>query len=167
MADSNDPKSETAHVPVPLRPQPTGSETRDPVRINLPLRPPSNLAPRPTPEPPNRLASIPRSPNPTPPSPLRPPVSQETGATTPGPGPKKETARITVLSSPPKALALVRTENTPPFDHTSGAQSSVVPAKVIATETGANVDAIPKSLCWTLLGASVAILLIQIWNYLS
>jgi hypothetical protein len=42
-----------------------------------------------------------------------------------------------------------------------------VPVKGMAKETGATVDAIPRSLCWTLLGASVAILLIQIWNYLS
>jgi hypothetical protein len=88
-------------------------------------------------------------------------------ATTPGPGPKKETGRITVLPSPQQGSAPVRTENAQPFNTTWGAWSSGVPVKVIATKTGASIDVIPSSLCWTLLGASVAILLIQIWNYLS
>ena len=35
------------------------------------------------------------------------------------------------------------------------------------TQNQGVMDSIPKSLCWVLLGSSIAILLIEIWNYIS
>jgi hypothetical protein len=60
-------------------------------------------------------------------------------------GPKKETARVGVTSGPaPETALIAKTTTLPP-----------------------NTKAAPKSLCWILLGASAAILLIEIWNYVS
>jgi hypothetical protein len=53
------------------------------------------------------------------------------------PGPRKETARIGMMPRP--------------------AASKAEPAS----------DAIPRVLCWALLGGAIAILLIEIWNYVS
>lgn len=41
------------------------------------------------------------------------------------------------------------------------------PLTVATEETSAMVDASPKPLCWTLLGVSTVILIIQIWTYFS
>ena len=38
---------------------------------------------------------------------------------------------------------------------------------VATKDTSAMIDAIPMPLCWTLLGVSTVILIIQIWNYFS
>jgi hypothetical protein len=59
------------------------------------------------------------------------------------PGPKKETARISILPRP-------------------------APAPAPSIDTGKPVDpfaAIPRSFCWTLFGIAMLIFLIQIWNY--
>jgi len=45
--------------------------------------------------------------------------------------------------------------------------SQSAPLTVAAKDTSAMVDAIPMPLCWTLLGVSTVILIIQIWNYFS
>ena len=45
--------------------------------------------------------------------------------------------------------------------------SQSAPLTVAPKDTSAMVDAIPMPLCWTLLGVSTVILIIQIWNYLS
>jgi len=63
----------------------------------------------------------------------------------------KETARITGLSHPSKPSVAVPIEKTQPLITPREVRTSVVP--------------IP--LCWALLFASSAILLIQIWNYIS
>ena len=41
------------------------------------------------------------------------------------------------------------------------------PLTVATKDTSATVDAIPMPLCWTLLGVSTVILIIQIWTYIS
>jgi hypothetical protein len=62
--------------------------------------------------------------------------------------PKNETARISVLPRPTPAM--------------KAAQS----ARVLITSTpAAQVDAIPRPLCWAVAGISALIFLIQIWNY--
>ena len=43
----------------------------------------------------------------------------------------------------------------------------VIPVTVATKEAAPKVGAISMPLCWALLGTSAAILLIQIWNYLS
>jgi hypothetical protein len=91
--------------------------------------------------------------------PLRPPVSPMKAELNLSPdpassfysGPKNETARITRLSNPPKPSASAQMEKTQPLISQREVRTSIVP--------------IP--LCWALLGASAAILIIQIWNYIS
>jgi hypothetical protein len=78
-------------------------------------------------------------------------------------GPKKETARISVLPrpTPTAAPAINMTKTQPLLIHPAGTVAPVV----ITSKPLAPVDAIPRSLAWGLLGVSAAIFLIQIWNY--
>jgi hypothetical protein len=85
----------------------------------------------------------------------------------PPPGPKKETARISVLPDPPKPPGSVQMKKTQPLINMPEAKAPVTPVHVAPVEVKTVVDSIPKSLCWTLVGVSAAILIIQIWNYLS
>ena len=62
------------------------------------------------------------------------------------PAPKKETARITI------DLPATETPST---------------AVTLTPEPRFRIDQIPVPLCWALLAASVVILILQIWNYLS
>ena len=64
------------------------------------------------------------------------------------PGPKNETARITMLS-----------EATPP------AIVQTAPGIVATSVSVDPFDSIPRWFCWGLLGLSALIFLIQIWNY--
>jgi hypothetical protein len=90
--------------------------------------------------------------------PLRPPASPIKATLNLMPDPAssfssipKETARITGLSHPPKPAAPAPMEKSQPLIAPREAKTSVIP--------------IP--LCWALLFASAAILIIQIWNYIS
>ena len=80
------------------------------------------------------------------------------------PGPKKETARIPVLPDPPKVSGSVQMKKTQPL---ISMPAAVIPVTVAPKEATPKVAAISMPLCWALLGTSAAILLIQIWNYLS
>jgi hypothetical protein len=96
-----------------------------------------------------------------------PPAKDESATAAPSVdrGPKKETARISVLPRPaPVAKPAINTTKTqPPLIHPTG----TVPAApaVITSKPVAPVDAIPRSLAWGLFGVSAVIFLIQIWNY--
>ena len=81
------------------------------------------------------------------------------------PAPKKETARITVLPNPP-AMPAVQMKNTQPLIDLPAieAPSTVV---TVTPEPQFRIDQPPVPLCWALLAASVVILILQIWNYLS
>jgi hypothetical protein len=46
-------------------------------------------------------------------------------------------------------------------------KTPVTPVTVAPRKSEPVLDTIPTSLCWTLVGASALILLIQIWNYIS
>ena len=82
------------------------------------------------------------------------------------PGPKKETTRIGVLPDPhPKASLAVQMMKTQPLITMPEITSKSAPLTVATKDTSATVDAIPMPLCWTLLGVSTVILIIQIWNY--
>jgi hypothetical protein len=80
-------------------------------------------------------------------------------------GPKKETARISVLPrpTPSTAPAVNMTKTQPLLIHPAGA-IPVAPV-VITSKPVAPVDAIPRSLAWGLVAISAVIFLIQIWNY--
>jgi len=80
-------------------------------------------------------------------------------------GPKKETARISVLPRPASvaAPAINMTKTQPLLIHPVG--TVPVAPVVITSRPVAPVDAIPRSLAWGLLAVSAVIFLIQIWNY--
>ena len=146
MADLNDPKKETVRIIVsrqPSSPPSPPTESRDTVRSYLPTRPPAN--------PPSSSADSP--------SPAR-----ATAAAMTAPAPKKETARIAVLSDPPKPP--VQMKKTQPLIDLPAIEipSSTV---TVTPKSPLRIDQIPTPLCWALLGASAAILILQIWNYVS
>jgi len=83
------------------------------------------------------------------------------------PGPKKETARVAVLPDlRPKASPTVQKKTQPLITMPESTPPSA-PLTVATNNTSVMVDAIPMRLCWTLLGVSTVILIIQIWNYFS
>jgi hypothetical protein len=126
-----DPKTDTVRIALPARPEQAAADAsaanQDTARIVLPSRPP--------------VTSVRRLP-PT----IRPfpPAEDESAMAAPSatPGPKQETARISVLPRP----------------------ALVAPA-VITSRPVARVDDTPRPLAWGLLGISAVIFLIQIWNY--
>jgi hypothetical protein len=80
-------------------------------------------------------------------------------------GPKKETARITILPKPaPSAAPTINMAKTQPLvmQPPTGGQPAPV---IITSKPLAPLDTISRPLCWALLGVSAAIFLIQIWNY--
>ena len=155
MADAIEPKKETVRIKVsPSENNPqsaSAARSGETVRIHLPSRPPSNPPPSPDPPSPVRAAAV------AVPAPM---TTQS---------PKKETARITVLPDPP-AKPAVEMKKTQPLIDLPRAETPAT--KIIVTprpqpEPAATIDTIPMPLCWALLGASAAILILQIWNYLS
>ncbi len=179
MADSNEPKKETVRIavpPPPAKPPGAGNESRDTMRINLPAHPPSTVPPPPPARLPDSAKAVkppqflPPSP-PSPPSSPKPPAAPHPMASSSAassPGPKKETARIAVLPDPrPKASPTVQRKKTQPLITMPESTPPSAPLTVATNDTSAIVDAIPIRLCWTLLGVSTVILIIQIWNYFS
>ena len=190
-----EPKKETVRIALPPRPEPAGSvpssTNRETVRIVLPTRTPTTpvrrLPPKIMPAPaaeeapatPPVLARRPPAITPNSNSPLLQPLPKPPGMTSEnGPvapatiesspvnrGPKKETARISVLPRPTPATAptVNMTKTQPLLVHPP---TGVQPAPVIITSKPlAPLDSIPRPLCWALLGVSAVIFLIQIWNY--
>ena len=162
MAESNDPKKETVRIMVsPSKPPAASAPGRQTVRIQLPTRPPPNPPPAPEPPSPVRAAA----------------AVMPTPMTTHSP--KKETARITVLPDPPAkpAVEMKKTQalidlpkvETPVTKVTVAPASRPAPAPspIPVPEPQMGIDDLPMPLCWGLLGASAAILILQIWNYLS
>jgi hypothetical protein len=83
--------------------------------------------------------------------------------------PKKETARITVLPDPPSKPAVEMKKTQPLIDlpRVEAPATKIIVTSQPQPEPAATVDNIPMPLCWALLGASAATLILQIWNYLS
>ena len=188
-----EPKKETVRIALPPRPQQPGSvpsiEKRDTARIVLPARAPvtpirrepPKITPLPaseaTADTPPTILRRPPTVTPANTSPLLQPLPKPPGmedasapvAPTEAPsihrGPKKETARISVLPRPAAtpAPAVNMTKTQPLLVHPSAA----IPAApvIITSKPLAPLDAIPRSLCWAVLGISALIFLIQIWNY--
>ncbi len=155
MADSNEPKKETVPVNVstpPSSPSSTPAESRETVRIHLPTRAPASPPSAPADSPSHARAAN---------------AVMPASITTPAP--KKETARITVLPDPQSKPAVQMKKTQPLIDLQA---MEALPTTVTLTPEPApkpqlRVDQIPMPLCWTLLAASAAILILQIWNYVS
>jgi hypothetical protein len=178
MANSNETKKETVRIAVPVppaKPPGTGNESRDAAGINLPAHPPSTVPAPPAGSPDcAKVVNPPRFFPPSPPSPafspkppaLSHPMASSSAASSPEP--KKETARIAVLPDPrSKALPAVQMKKAQPLVTIPEITLQSAPLTVATKDTSAMVDAIPMPLCWTLLGVSTMILIIQIWTYFS
>jgi hypothetical protein len=163
MADSNEPKKETVRItvtPQPESPSPASS-MRETVRIHLPTRPRANPSTEPADSP----------------SPMRAAAAAMPAPITPAASPKKETARITVLPDSPAKPAVQMKKTQPLIDLApiekpsttvtvaSPPQAPPPPRPQARPQT--RIDQIPMPLCWALLATSAAVLILQIWNYLS
>ena len=180
-----EPKKEALRIIIP--PQPTAppakapSGKRDTMRINLPTRPPASSSTNPPESVPKADAPAPRPPLP-PQVTLRPGVSHAAPSAGTGLGaagtmpltvtpptnagsPKEDTARITALRDPPSRSGGQMNKMQPLIDMPAAgapeAPLTVVPERRMA------INQIPKPLCWTFLGVSATILIIQIWSYFS
>lgn len=180
MADPTEPKKETVRIALPLQPG-TATHSRDTVRIQLPPRQPSNNAPVRSPTEPSVPPKPPAAPSPPPPPVFSPELTPEPGPGIPppvsaapdltSPGPKKETARIPLMPEPPArpapAVQMKKTQPLIAMPHITPQSASIAVAPTEKGEGSAMMDAIPMSICWTLLGVSAVILIIQIWTYFS
>lgn len=179
---------DTVRINLPPRP-PAPSETtlaRDTPSVTPPLLSASDtppVAPRPVRPPPSPTSAPlppPRKPPPPPtiggnllsePIPPSSPTAAEIypGAVSPdGAGPKKETARISLMPAAIPARAdAVNMKKTQPL--MTGPPRSIPPPALPVIVHPAEVDAptnpISLALCWALLGVSALTFLIQIWNY--
>jgi hypothetical protein len=92
--------------------------------------------------------------------------SQSSGGASVQPGPKKETARISILPRPtPVAKPAINMTKTQPLLIQPAA--GVQPAPVIISSKPLDpFELLPKSFCWGLFGIASVIFLIQIWNYI-
>ena len=81
--------------------------------------------------------------------------------------PKKETARITVLPDPPAKPAVQMKKTQPLIDLPKIEMPATTVTVTPQPLPQIAIAQIPVPLCWGLLAASAAILILQIWNYLS
>lgn len=183
--------------PLPAPPPPlvsAAAPVRPPVLTRSPPPPPPPVAPpvsavivaesaAPLPETP----TIPAAPPPMPPRPrVLPPPPRVPPSIVPGPGsvapaiypgsashgPKKETARISILPQPvARPSPTVKMTKTQPLLTVPQANIHSAPVTMAAPTAPAfaakSFDAIPLPICWTIFGISAVTLLIQIWNYFA
>ena len=176
---------DTVRINLPARPPANGTVPRPPGTAGTPgARPPMAQTPLPpapskavAPPPVFRKPPVPPSsatsaapgaalPKPTLPS---PPVATNSGLASAA-GPKKETARISVLPDPPiRPAHTVEMKKTQPLITMPepATQTAAIPVNVLPEVAGGFVDELPMVFCWAVLGASLVILTIQIWNYVS
>ncbi|MEY2562074.1 MAG: hypothetical protein QOH88_267 [Verrucomicrobiota bacterium] len=168
------PIAATPPAPVSAEPAPETPLTslrRPPVQTTQPSAASPVLQPLPKPAPPPpAFVPPPAPPFVPPPAPPAPPASvtplPKPGSFGVSPGPKKETARITILPKPvPLTKPAVNMTKTQPLIMRPAASSPASPV-VVATSTARDpFDSISRPLCWALLGTSALIFIIQIWNY--
>lgn len=184
MADPNEPKKENSRSALPPQPVAKAPDAdkrkRDTVRIQLPPRPPSNKAPLSSPTGASASPKPPAAPSPPPlpvfaPEPPTKVSTPERWPTTPppvSPAPdltfpelKKETARVPLMPDPPaRPASAVQMKKTQPLV----AMPQITPQSAsIAVAPTKNGEGITMPICWTLLGVSAVILIIQIWTYFS
>jgi len=160
MAELNEPKKETTRIsvgpPAAGNPPEPNAKSRDTVRIELPRRePPVRTLTEPQPA---SKSAVQEGPLPQFFQPPQPPPAPLNESVTPAPdlppsGPIKETVRI--------PLSAVQMKKTQPLVAMPEAASQDPAIAVAPVEKNA------MPLMWLLLGVSAAILIIQIWTYLS
>jgi len=154
MAEGSELKKETVRIkvsPSETRPESAApARSGETVRIHLPNRPPSN---EPPPDPASPVRAVASS----------APVPMTTHSA------KKETARIAVSPDPPAKPAVEMKKTQPLIDlpRVEAPATKIIVTSPPQPEPAATIDTIPMPLCWALLGASAATLILQIWNYLS
>jgi hypothetical protein len=169
--------------PTPLAPKPG----------NVPIpRPPVSQVP--FPKPPVASVPVPRTfaPPPPPPAAVPPPplpagktpVPRPMGTAAAAPAPPaaapapaappttplaKETARISILPDPPKPAPMKMSKTQPLFTLTATPVTPPTAPVTIAPAMAPQpvIESIPTSLCWGLVLVAAAILIIEIWNYIS
>jgi hypothetical protein len=180
-APARPPIAQSPLPPAPakqVRPPPFVPPPRPPASVPAPAVSESGApAPASVPLPPKAPVAVPSPPkfNPPPAGPVLGAVSSVAAAMPslssmpgPSPGPKKETARITVLPDPPaKPASTVQMKKTQPLITMPQRVVESAPIVVAPPEPAAVIDEIPISICWGLLGGSTVILLIQIWTYFA
>ena len=92
-------------------------------------------------------------------------------------GPKKETARISILPDRAAPAAPAKMAKTQPLITAPEAKAPAAPVKIAPPAAGVpivppgveltGIDAIPRPLVWAVFGISAVTFLIQIWNYFS
>jgi len=95
--------------------------------------------------------------------PTRPPSNP---APADSPSPPRATAAPMTTHSPKKETA-VEMKKTQPLIDLPMVEAPATKVAITPGPTLTRVDEIPMPLCWGLFAASVAILILQIWNYLS
>ena len=160
--------------PTPVTPPPGAAPLRPPSsQPHLPPNTPTSFAPAsPVKNTPPIIGAGGGGPSPAPaiPEPSASSVAGRQPTVPAGSGPKKETARITVLPDPPaRAGGSVQMKKTQPL---STLPDPAAPAAAVHMTPGpkmvaSRADAIPMWLCWTLVGISAAVLIVQIWSYLK
>jgi hypothetical protein len=176
MTDSNYPNADSVNIQltpdVVAKPAAKNVKSRETVRIQLPPRPPSNKAPIPPPigSPPSiPVPPLQPPPIPVPAVPASNPVSlepeNETERIAVMPELKKETARVPLVPEPSsKPLPTVQMKKTQPLIPMPEAAAQSPSISVALVGEGTTVS---MPVCWTLLGVSAIILIIQIWMYFS
>ena len=142
MINPSEPRNEPVRDPLPpeLQPDGEGDESSDSARILLPR---SN------------------------------PEAMHDPAAEPAAGPNNETARIGILPDPRKPAPVqmkktqVLSRLPDPVQPSAPLTITPTPIRDVEPEWDEPVDRIPPALCWALLIVSAAILIIQIWTYLS
>lgn len=161
------PVTPIRRLPPKITPLPSsGSSTEAPAAIprRPPITPPASVSPllQPLPKPPGTEKEE-ESGSASPP--VSPAGAQSASPFPVNRGPKKETARISVLPRPvaTAAPAINMTKTQPLLVHPAGATP---PAPVVITSKPLMPrETISRPLCWALFAISVVIFLIQIWNY--
>lgn len=167
---SHTPVTPIRRLPPKITPLPATPETEattEAPRIlprRPPVTPPASTSPllQPLPKPPGSEPNIDPGVGAPPVSPIR---EESSSATSVNRGPKNETVRISILRRPTAvaAPAINMTKTQPLLIHPAG--SAAVASVVVTSKPVVRLDAIPRSLAWTVFGIAFVIFLIQIWNY--
>jgi hypothetical protein len=165
---SRTPVAPLRRLPPKITPLPDPASTTEPATISLhrpPVAPPQSSTASPL------LQPLPKPPGLDPTDESReartslPAVSQTNPAPSIYAGPKKETARISILPRPvPAPAPAVNMTKTQPLLIRPAAGVQPVPV-IIAPKPADIFDSIPRPYCWALFGIAALIFLIQILNY--
>jgi len=174
---------DTVRINLPSRP-PTSEPTPTavpplvsrPGTVAIP-RPP--VAQNPLPTPPVGGVPAPRTvlPPPPPPPVTKTPLPRPSGTTAGASAPRptaattpltKETARISILPDPPKPMPAKMSKTQPLITATATPVAPpTAPVTIAPAAPQPVLNVIPVPLCWGLVVVSAAILIIEIWNYIS